>query len=355
MKHNRLYALIALSLAAVSAQAADEYSKDWFFTVNGGVNINDDDRSVHNDLTAIAGAGFGRYLAPKSTLEFSIDYTDRDVSRLNSDKWSSTSGTVSLRHFLGDGDWQGYLMGGGGVSRRSLDSVSNSVDFVPVFQVGGGVQNRVSKTVALRGEIGYRFDFDDEAIVGESQFGDVYLTFGAVFGLTEAPAPVAVVDAADAPVVEAPPPPPVDGDDDNDGVLNSVDKCPNTPAGEAVGPDGCPIAVVIDLRGVNFAFDKAELTAESITILDQAVDALTRYPALKVEVAGHTDSIGTEAYNQGLSERRARVVYDYLTGHGISADRLSGPTGYGETRPIDSNATADGRARNRRTELSKQQ
>lgn len=354
MKHNRLYALIALSLAAVSAQAADEYSKDWFFTVNGGVNFNDNDRSVHNDQSVIVGAGFGRYVAPKSTLEFSLDYTDRDVSRSNSDKWSSTHATGSLRHFIGNGDWQGYLMAGGGVSRRSLDSISNSVDYVPVFQVGAGVQNRVSKSVALRGELGYRFDFDDEAIASESQFGDVYLTFGAVIGLSEVSAPVAVADAADAPI-EPPPPPPVDGDDDNDGVLNSVDKCPNTPAGEAVGPDGCPIAVVIDLRGVNFAFDKSDLSAESITILDQAVDALTRYPALKVEVAGHTDSIGTEAYNQGLSERRARAVYDYLTGHGISADRLSGPTGYGETRPIDSNATADGRARNRRTELSKQQ
>ena len=355
MKRNRLYALIALSLTAVSAQAADDFSKDWFFTVNGGVNFNDNDRSVHNDLSVITGAGFGRYLAPKSTLEFSVDYLDRDVSRSNNDKWSSTHGTVSLRHFIGDGDWQGYLMGGGGVSRRSLDSVSNKVDFVPVFQLGAGVQNRVSKTVALRGEIGYRFDFDDEAIAGENQFGDVYLTLGAVIGLNEVAAPVAVADAADAPVEPPPPPPPVDGDDDNDGVLNSVDKCPGTPAGEAVGPDGCPIAVVIDLRGVNFAFDKSELSAESITILDQAVDALTRYPALKVEVAGHTDSIGTEAYNQGLSERRARVVYEYLTGHGIASDRLSGPVGYGETRPIDSNQTADGRARNRRTELSKQQ
>lgn len=354
MKRNRLFALITLSLAAMSAQAADEYSKDWFLTANGGVMFNDNDRNVHSDITPIVGLGFGRYVAPKSTLEFSFDYTDRDVSKLNSDKWSNAAGILSLRHFIGDGKWQGYLLAGGGVSRRSLDSISNSVDYVPVFQVGGGVQNRVGKTTALRGEVGYRFDFDDEAIVGENQFGDVYASFGVVFGLTEPTAPVVVADAADAPV-EPPPPPPVDGDDDNDGVLNSVDKCPDTPAGEAVGPDGCPIAVIIDLRGVNFAFDKAELTAESITILDQAVDALTRYPALKVEVAGHTDSIGTEAYNQGLSERRARVVYDYLTGHGISADRLSGPTGYGETRPIDSNATADGRARNRRTELSKDQ
>ena len=112
---------------------------------------------------------------------------------------------------------------------------------------------------------------------------------------------------------------------------------------------------VIDLRGVNFAFDRAELTAESTAILDQAVDVLNRYPALKVEVAGHTDSVGTDAYNQGLSERRAKTVYDYLTGKGIAADRLSGPNGYGEGKPIDTNDTSEGRARNRRTELVKQQ
>ena len=127
------------------------------------------------------------------------------------------------------------------------------------------------------------------------------------------------------------------------------------PAGEAVGADGCPAAIVIDLRGVNFAFDKSELTAESIAILDQAVDVVNRYAARQVEVAGHTDSEGTDAYNEGLSERRAKAVYDCLTRKGIAADRLSGPNGYGEAKPIDTNDTSEGRARNRRTELVKQQ
>ncbi len=81
---------------------------------------------------------------------------------------------------------------------------------------------------------------------------------------------------------------------------------------------------------------------------------LQRYPDLKVEVAGHTDSIGTDAYNQGLSERRAKAVYDYLTSNGVDASRLQGPVGYGESRPIDTNETAEGRAKNRRTELNVQ-
>jgi OOP family OmpA-OmpF porin len=124
---------------------------------------------------------------------------------------------------------------------------------------------------------------------------------------------------------------------------------------------------VIDLRGVNFKFDRpkkgetniakalAEPSADSIAILDQAVDTLQRYPQVKVTVAGYTDSVGTDAYNQSLSERRAKIVYDYLTSHGVSASRLEGPIGHGEADPIDSNDTDAGRARNRRTELQVQQ
>ena len=74
-------------------------------------------------------------------------------------------------------------------------------------------------------------------------------------------------------------------------------------------------------------------------------------PHLKIEVAGHTDECGSDEYNQGLSERRAQIVYDYLTSHGIDRSRLMGPKGFGEKSPIDTNDTKEGRARNRRTEL----
>lgn len=99
----------------------------------------------------------------------------------------------------------------------------------------------------------------------------------------------------------------------------------------------------------------AEPTSDSIAILDQAVDTLQRYPQVHVTVAGYTDSVGTAAYNQSLSERRAQIVYDYLTSHGIDASRLSGPIGHGENDPIGDNSTDSGRAQNRRTELQVQQ
>jgi OOP family OmpA-OmpF porin len=165
---------------------------------------------------------------------------------------------------------------------------------------------------------------------------------------------------APPPAAPAPAPAPIpqktcaDLDDDGDGVNNCNDKCPDSAAGQAIGPDGCPVPLTIDLKGVNFDFDKSTLRPDAVAILDEAVSILSKYPELKVEVAGHTDSIGTEQYNQGLSERRARAVYDYLTGHGIDAGRLIGPNGYGELKPIDTNKTKEGRARNRRTELDVQ-
>jgi OOP family OmpA-OmpF porin len=183
-------------------------------------------------------------------------------------------------------------------------------------------------------------------------------SFNGVFG-GQIGVRYAIGKKAPPPVVApAPAPPPektcADLDDDGDGVNNCNDKCPDSAAGQAIGPDGCPVPLTIDLKGVNFDFDKSTLRPDAVAILDEAVSILGKYPELKVEVAGHTDAIGSEQYNQGLSERRAKAVYDYLTGHGIEAGRLVGPNGYGESKPIDTNDTKEGRARNRRTELDVQ-
>lgn len=104
------------------------------------------------------------------------------------------------------------------------------------------------------------------------------------------------------------------------------------------------------LEGVNFDFDRATLRPEAYAILDRAAETLRQWGDGKVEVAGHTDSIGTEAYNMGLSLRRAEAVTNYLITRGIAGDRLS-IKGYGESRPVADNATADGRFKNRRVEL----
>jgi OOP family OmpA-OmpF porin len=114
-----------------------------------------------------------------------------------------------------------------------------------------------------------------------------------------------------------------------------------------------PCEGVIRLRGINFDFDRSEIRPDAEVILDVAVDRLRECPDLRVVVEGHTDSIGTDAYNQGLSERRADATRRYLVGHGISSGRLQ-TRGFGEAQPLTTNETDEGRAQNRRVELRPQ-
>lgn len=139
-------------------------------------------------------------------------------------------------------------------------------------------------------------------------------------------------------------------DSDGDGVVDSADKCPGTPAGTEVDNNGCELAAAYELEGVNFEFDSARLTPDSKASLNDALKILMRHGDLEVEVAGHTDSKGAEAYNQRLSEQRAAAVRDYLVANGIDAARLT-VKGYGESQPIADNANEQGRAENRRVEM----
>lgn len=142
-------------------------------------------------------------------------------------------------------------------------------------------------------------------------------------------------------------------DSDGDGIADYLDKCPNTPAGSRVDNSGCPLKAVIELRGVNFANNSAQLKANSTAILDEMAITLKRYPDLKVEIAGHTDSSGSNELNASLSQRRAEAVRKYLIDKGVNAGNLTAK-GYGEDKPVASNATREGRAMNRRVELIQQ-
>ncbi len=142
-------------------------------------------------------------------------------------------------------------------------------------------------------------------------------------------------------------------DSDGDGVLDNQDACPNTPAGAKVDEKGCQIQekVVIDMR-LNFDTNKYAIKPEMVSEIAKVAEFLRQFSNVDAEIQGHTDSVGSAKYNQGLSERRAKSVVDYLVANfGIEASRLSG-VGYGEARPIADNATAEGRALNRRAEAN---
>ncbi|QQV77456.1 OmpA family protein [Sphingomonas aliaeris] len=102
--------------------------------------------------------------------------------------------------------------------------------------------------------------------------------------------------------------------------------------------------------GINFAYNSADVQPQFRSTLDRVSDVLGQYRETYIDVYGHTDSTGSDAYNQGLSERRAISVADYLSGHGVQSARIA-TRGYGETQPIASNDTEDGRAANRRVEI----
>ena len=144
-------------------------------------------------------------------------------------------------------------------------------------------------------------------------------------------------------------------DTDGDGVMDSADRCPGTSAGERVDAIGCPVLFPerqrrIVLEGVNFETASANLTDQSFVTLNRVAASLAAHPELQVEVAGYTDSRGSDVYNQRLSQSRAEAVRAYLIQRGVAPERLSA-RGYGETNPIDTNATTNGQGRNRRVEL----
>ena len=157
-----------------------------------------------------------------------------------------------------------------------------------------------------------------------------------------------------------------DGDEDGDGVLDSRDKCPGTPKGVRVDADGCPppapapvveeTAVVkeevIVIRDVHFQFDSAKLTPADKDVLDTIATRLKQESSsAQLTVTGHTDSVGSDAYNQKLSDRRAHSVVEDLISQGIPRSSFVSVTGAGESQPVADNKTADGRAMNRRTEI----
>ena len=118
-------------------------------------------------------------------------------------------------------------------------------------------------------------------------------------------------------------------------------------------PAPAPAPKKLVLEGVNFDHDKVTLRKDAYPILDQAAEGLKEWGDVKVEVDGYTDSRGKDKYNLKLSQRRAEAVRNYLVSKGIAADRLTAK-GFGETKPVANNKTAEGRFKNRRVELVEQ-
>lgn len=231
--------------------------------------------------------------------------------------------------------WQPYLAAGIGRVRQDINAGGDRSEVT--WDFGVGVKKSFNSNWFGRGD--YKMVRITDTNTWDSM---VNLAVGYAFGGTPA-RPVAAAPAAASQTPEA--------DTDADGVVDSRDSCANTPRELAVDINGCPILETQQMSQqllVNFDVNKSDIKPQFRAEIAAFAQFMTTYANTNVVIEGHTDSDGTDAYNQALSERRATAVMNYLVQqHAIAASRLSA-VGYGEARPLDDNYSAANKATNRR-------
>lgn len=225
-----------------------------------------------------------------------------------------------------------------GVGYEDIRTEKYDNDDAGFGQYGAGLRYALTEALSLRAELrhGIKFDHGDN---------NLFATLGATYRFGQEAAPVA---EPVIPVAEPTKPSTTYGDADGDGVTDDKDLCPNTPKGQQVDAFGC--VKVISLK-INFGFDKAVITPEFDNQIRQVAAILDSEKDYKVKLEGHTDATGPEAYNMVLSEQRAKAVAARLVELGVAKDRIS-TEWFGETRPIATNNTREGRLENRRVDAS---
>lgn len=352
--------LLATMIAAASASA---YAESPYYITFG---------AAHTD-TEVTKEYFDDYIKHSYDLELSGGYMLNDDTALElsivqpspeqiDGRADVEQARLSGLFFFGDNTVKPYLTAGLGYGKVSLDGYATEN---ALASVGAGVQFDVTDNFFARAE--YRYDdMVNETVEHNNYVLEAGLRFGSdsVSGAAqstrnnmtdEAEAAAAkqaeeARKAAEAEAAAAKARLAATIDTDADGVVDVKDKCAGTPADVTVDGDGCP-DFKGKLQGVYFETSSAKLTANSETILDGVAAELKRYPDLAVEIQAYTDSRGSDELNLKISEDRAQSVRAYLINKGVSGDQLSAK-GYGEANPVASNDTVEGRAQNRRVELS---
>jgi len=341
MRIKTLSVLIALAGTALQAHAADDR-----LYVAPTLNYTFSDNDRHADDGWGGGLALGKPITEHLNMELSLTGSSLDYKTGSGkyDLWGL--GVDALYLFNRDADFTPYGVVGLGAL---YTDIPGKHDAGLMGNIGLGIMKRLTDNISLRADARYRMDGNSTKAFGANDFGDAIISVGLNFALGQKAQPMPKPEPAPAPVAEpapAPMPEPAPAP-----VAQPEPAAPALKTPQAQQLDQAKSGdVVVILEGVNFEFDPARLRPDAITILDEAVTVLNRRKDISVDVVGHTDSTGTKQYNQGLSERRAKSVYDYFVNKGIAADRLT-TKGYGETKPIASNATREGRAKNRRVEL----
>lgn len=332
--------LFTISLTSTMSLFAQEYDNTANINFGAVDYFFDSERNQDDDI----GIAVGAELPLAGRWSIAADYfdVDSDIEGAVGDSDLELFRVGFNYHFNKVAGWQPYA--GFGLGKLDIDPNIISPNDVRETSVdlGIGVKRYLSDKWLFRTD--YKMIFGDKTSAHDSA-----LTVGFAYAFGRRSAPAA------RPVAAAPTPAPAvaERDSDGDGVVDSRDKCPDTPRNLAVDADGCPILDIDQRRQellVNFDFDRSEVKPQYDAEIAEFAEFMQTYGNTNAVIEGHTDSVGTEEYNQGLSERRANAVRNELVNkHNIPAGRVS-TIGYGESRPVDTNSTDAGRANNRRIE-----
>jgi len=345
MKHKKVLALLTM-LAPVftaTAQADELLDKRWYAAPFAGFLHPGGDRGADDGY--ITGLGIGKIIDEHFNVELKGFYSKLGSMNSNRGDWEMSGGIAEAQYFFSRDQFAPYTVFGLGGMHTAFNNATTA-SFLG--EAGAGFTYEVHENLLVRSDLRYRYNHNFEQYFGRNtdQFSDFIVNVGFVvpFGpkpvaeaAFEMPAPVAAA-APDCSTL----------DDDNDGVNNCNDQCPHSLAGSKVDFQGCPVS--LELKGVNFHYDSAELTQNAMYILDMVADNLIQYPDKHdIEVRGHTSSEGSSAYNLDLSNRRSQSVVDYLKMRGVTNNMMA--RGMGEDYPVADNSTEEGRSANRRVEL----
>jgi OOP family OmpA-OmpF porin len=339
---------VLAALLPMAAVAANDVGHWYVAPAVGGVSV--DDRRGVADKDWLYGLHFGRNFSEVFSAELSFDQSHvKGVGPPGVNLWG---GAVDFLAVAGrDKAIAPYALVGVGALHTGRKLIDDRTDFMA--ETGVGVLATLwrsgdgARSLQLRPELKVRFS-DAGSQTLRDYIGTVGLQY--TFGAPD-PRPVAATPPPPPPAPEEPPvqvakalPP---SDSDGDGVIDAADQCADTPAGVAVDLLGCPRQGSITLEGVNFETGSARLTSDSQTALEAVSRELKTHPRLRIELQGHTDSTGSAAFNQRLSQQRADSVREYMLNAGVPSEQLVAK-GYGPTLPVASNTTVEGRSKNRR-------
>ncbi len=302
-------------------------------TLGGTQHLWDDQRDVDNELLPAAAIEYRLGQNWAAELTYSAGEADAVDGSQDVDIESWHAGM--LYYFAPQEALHPYLGFGAGELVRGFDN-GDAAD--TQVNLGAGFRYYFTDHWNWRAEARWLHTFDDS-------INDVAVNVGIAYSFAAPPGRSKPMAKA-APVAAA-----VVADSDGDGVADDMDECPNTAAGARVDGRGCRLAVTkvasVKLK-VNFAFDSDQVQEHYFADLQGLADFLKRFDDMHVDIEGHTDSTGPETYNQNLSQRRASAVRELLINeYGVPGYRLEAK-GYGESRPVTTNDSKEGRAENRR-------